>query len=106
MIIPKFEAGQLKHQLLTRIKGSIAAKKNSKVVKLQQKLRQTKTFLAMVIHDMRNPTLSMKMNSNVTLKYLKSIFNVLDDFKQFQKLWLQVREQTEDDIAETEDLQS
>lgn len=44
----------------------------------------------MIIHDMRNPTVSMKMNSNLTLIHLQCIFGVLNDFKDFEVLCDQV----------------
>ena len=61
---------------------------NKQIEQLKRDNMKTKTFLNMVIHDMRNPTTSIKMGLECTIDQLREISKLLDSsefYKHNQK---------------------
>ena len=52
---------------------------NAKIELLKKQNKQTKTFLNMVIHDMRNPTASIKMGLENAIHQIRDFLKLSDD---------------------------
>lgn len=50
---------------------------------LTKKLKESNMFLSMAVHDMRNPTVSMKLGLQATLGITKSMERVIQEQLQF-----------------------
>lgn len=58
---------------------------NTQIDKLKREILQNKGFMNMVIHDMRNPTVAIKLGLKDTINSLKEIEFLLKDTKQFNE---------------------
>ena len=60
-----------------------AGQKNLKFLEAQ--LQRSKLFLNMVVHDMRNPTKSIKMGLSTSISKLRSLLKIKQDYDDFEQ---------------------
>lgn len=64
-----------------------------KLLEMRQRLARNKMFFNMVIHDMRNPTVSTKLGLNECINHLSSITSMLNDQIVIDELSIKVATQ-------------
>lgn len=68
---------------------------NFKVEKLNNELQTTKLFLNMVIHDMRNPTVSIKNGIDTVISNLDQVGRLEKSYKEFEMLYSHYEEEAD-----------
>ena len=56
---------------------------NTELLELRSHLQNTKLFLNMVIHDIRNPAVSLKMGSMQAIELVKLILSVNEQHQEY-----------------------